>query len=113
MDPRTFIAGQTKRVTVLSGQATSSEAEWGKLYAFFKITPMDDTGIPAATTIDLLINSKLALVNDGTLQMTYPDEDFVWFVTPMGGADNIRLRLGGNATQNVVFQITPFEESAQ
>lgn len=109
IDPRYFIKGDTKRVTILDTATASDAAVFDTEYAFFKITPLAVTGIPAATTITLLMNDKIVLVNDGTIQMTYPDRDFVWAVTPMTGMNNISLELGAAASADIIFQITGYE----
>jgi hypothetical protein len=112
-NPRTFIQEQTKRITILDTADSSDEAIFNRRFAFFVITPLTVTGFAAATTIDLLVNSKLVLVNDGTMQMIYPNRDFIWYITLLGGADSLSLELGDVAIADIVFQITGYEEATQ
>lgn len=109
IDPRKFLKGDTKQVTILSTATESSEAIFDKEYAFFKITPITITGFPAAVAMTVLAGGKVVAVNTGIMTFTYPDEDFLWNVTLMCGVNNISIRLGVAATADIIFQITPYE----
>lgn len=110
-NPTIFKASDTKRATIADTETISDEVVFNKRYAFFKITPMDDTGIPAAADIELLENGKVVISGTAQVMMTYPDEDFIWYAILIGGADKISLRLSAAATADIVFQVTGFEEA--
>lgn len=114
IDPRKFIKGETKQLLMTaSDNFTPDAAIWGREYAFFKIVAVNVAGIAPGSVVRLLSGEKYVFLNNTELTIA-PSTflgGFMWLITPMCGLDHLQLELDGSLAEDVIFQITPYEEA--